>query len=900
MLIGATNYSIVLFPLILIAAIVVAPLRMLYRLLTKAPRLAVQELLAPFWLAAKLPAVIRLRSKIVRTKKVSAEVLVPLMASTAEIRNARRNRRLARTALRKRLYGPSDLDRREFRALARKRIAVLGIVTFIMVAATLYALHDLTGAVTGDDRLVGGAMLPAQGGWPELWQHWSSGWIRDGLGASAPSDPLLATLAPVMVLTLGNMQLAANLVMIGALLASAMGAWFAAGAISRSVTARAWTALIWAAAPTMLFALEQGRMGAVVAHSALPWLALTVMRGLGLNKRDARGALRFRHEQRQEEQLVAAGVVAETPATQPRRSLAAIGGAALIFAVIVAAVPVLLLPGLIVFGLAGLFGRARALLFVPIPALAVLGPVLFRGFVNREVGGWRVLFADPGAAFAYEPSLPWQRLLGVPSAVMDVSLDSGLAQAVTAIQPYVLGGALLVGALVSLARRGPRAGQIRLAWWIALLGLVTSLASSAIVVASGESGAITGWSGSGVSLMTFGLLAACLLASDEVAAAALTRSFGWRQVSLGLATLAVFVLPVGTLAVWGNDRDIAHESTSGAATPASNLKAIDRALVPAVAQQMQTSGRQARVLGIQPSGVGRISYQLMHGDGMQLMETSTVVDVAYLTGRPDDIAGLVAHLARGLEQEGHSASAYQLASMGIGAVLVPPGDSDEYAQLIARLDTVAGLQRITENETGTVWRVDPRVLEAERAYGEVSSVSARNAIAQERAASQAVESEPGPDGSPPANPTADEGEGTTSGEGSSPIELETTTVVIAGEPAWATTYVRGEDGALRDPETLSAGRLAVRTRIEAGAERTIVLAENAAPGWSATLGGRTLTSAQVNGMQAFVIPEGEGGQLKIAYERSSRIAWLVLQSVVLVAFGALAIPVRRRGTQRWA
>jgi hypothetical protein len=99
---------------------------------------------------------------------------------------------------------------------------------------------------------------------------------------------------------------------------------------------------------------------------------------------------------------------------------------------------------------------------------------------------------------------------------------------------------------------------------------------------------------------------------------------------------------------------------------------------------------------------------------------------------------------------------------------------------------------------------------------------------------------------------------------------------------------------------LSAGRLAVRTRIEAGAERTIVLAENAAPGWSATLGGRTLTSAQVNGMQAFVIPEGEGGQLKIAYERSSRIAWLVLQSVVLVAFGALAIPVRRRGTQRWA
>ncbi len=901
MLFGATNYSVVAFPFILVAAIVIAPLRMLYRLLTKAPRLAVQELLAPLWLAVKFPAVIRLRSKIVRTKKVSAKVMRPLMASTAEIRHARRNRRLARAALRKRLYGPSDLDRREFRALARKRIAVLSIVTFIMVAATLYGLRDLIGAVTGDDRLVGGAMLPAQGGWPELWQHWSSGWIRDGLGASAPSDPLLATLAPVMVFTLGNMQLAANLVMIGALLASALGAWFAAGSISRSVTARAWTALIWAAAPTMLFALEQGRLGAVIAHSALPWLALTIMRGLGLNKRDARGTLRYRHEQRQEEQLVAAGVVPETPVVQPpRRSLAAIGGAALIFAVIVAAAPVLLLPGLVIFGLAGLFTRARALLFVPIPALAILGPVLFRGFVNREVGGWRVLFADPGAAFAYEPSLSWQRLLGVPSAVVDVSLDNGLAQAMAAIVPYVLGGALVVGALVSLVRRGPRAGQIRLAWWLAVLGLATSLASSAIVVAAGESGAITGWSGSGLSLMTLGLLAACLLASDEVAAAALTRSFGWRQVSLGLATLAVFVLPIGTLAVWGNDRDIAHESSGGGTTPTANLKAIDRSLVPAVAQQMQNSGRQARVLGIQPSGVGRISYQLMHGDGMQLMETSTVVDVAYLTGRPDDIAGLVAHLARGLEQEGHSASAYQLASMGIGAVLVPPGDSDEYAQLIARLDTVAGLQRITENETGTVWRVDPRVLEAERAYGEVSSVSTRNAIAQERAAGQAGDPALSPDDSTHTNPATSESEGGTAGEGASPIELETTTVVIAGEPAWATTYVRGEDGALRDPETLPASRLAIRTRLAAGAERTIVLAENAAPGWTASLDGRTLTSAQVNGMQAFIVPEGEGGQLKIAYERSSRIAWLLLQSVVLVAFGALAIPVRRKGTQKWA
>lgn len=865
MLFRVTNRPFFAFLFVWLGILVLAPFRMLYRVFNKSPHKAALELAAPFWLLSQLPAIARIRSRMAQTKAVRPGVLKPLLVTHRQIFDARRNRRLARSALRKKLYGPSELDKRELRARLRQRVVVLGSVIALVAGLSVWVFHGLWPALFSGERLVGGAMLPTAGGWSQLWQHWTAGWIRDGLGASAPSDPLLATLAPIMVLTLGNMQLAANVVMLGSLLWSALGAWFAAGTITRSVTARAWSALLWAAAPSLLFAVEQGRLGAVIAHATLPWLAVAVMRGIGAHKRDARGELRFRHEQRQEQELVAQGVVDVEVRDDSRRSLAAIGGASLLFAVLVSGAPVLLLPGLAIFVGASFARRARALLFVPIPAIAMLGPVLFRGFVNREVGGWRVLFADPGATLGYERSQPWQLLLGIPSKISPFTSSGGYSGILWSVLPYLLGGALIAGALVSLWRRGQRAPQVRGAWWIAALGFAVALLSSSIVVSAGESGSVNGWSGAGVSLMTFGFLAACVLASDEVAAAALERSFGWRQVSLGVATLLVFVVPVATIAGWGSDRDLAHETVAGGEGTSQHLTSLGRSIVPAVAAQMQKSGRAARVLVISPAGAGKVEYQLMHGDGVQLMETSTVVDAAHLTGRPDDIAGLVAHLSRGLEQEGYAASAFQLSQMGVGAVLVPPGDSDDFAQLVGRVDTVAGLQRITENETGTVWRVDPTSLDASMAQGEVSTVVARNAAA---AAS---------DGSDAA---------------------EQTTVIVAGEPAWAVAYSRASDGSLTDPVALESKRLGVDSTVSTGPERIVVLAENAAPGWRAWLDGKSLQSTSVNGMQAFELPDSSSGHIEIAYERSSRLAWLLLQSFVLVVFGLLAIPVRRKGSQK--
>ncbi len=82
--------------------------------------------------------------------------------------------------------------------------------------------------------------------------------------------------------------------------------------------------------------------------------------------------------------------------------------------------------------------------------------------------------------------------------------------------------------------------------------------------------------------------------------------------------------------------------------------------------------------------------------------------------------------------------------------------------------------------------------------------------------------------------------------------------------------------------------------------RVVLLAENTAPGWKATLQGKPLTSTQINGRQAFDIPPTQAAatRIDITYERSSQMPWMILQSVVLIVFGLLAIPVRRKGTHK--
>ena len=189
-----------------------------------------------------------------------------------------------------------------------------------------------------------------------------------------------------------------------------------------------------------------------------------------------------------------------------------------------------------------------------------------------------------------------------------------------------------------------------------------------------------------------------------------------------------------------------------------------------------------------------------------------------------------------------------LGALAVAHVVVPPlpdGSSDTdpvagaRAQLVGRLDATPGLERVTENASGTLWRVRPAV---------------------------------GADGSPAP------------------------TVVTS----WARLAKAAGD--VTDPATavtaVAATDANVDTTVPAGAPtRVLVLAERADPGWHAWLDGRSLRSVQLGWRQTFEVGAA-GGHLVVRYDSPTRSGWLALLAVTGVVTGLLALPIRRRRAGR--
>jgi arabinofuranan 3-O-arabinosyltransferase len=77
------------------------------------------------------------------------------------------------------------------------------------------------------------------------------------------------------------------------------------------------------------------------------------------------------------------------------------------------------------------------------------------------------------------------------------------------------------------------------------------------------------------------------------------------------------------------------------------------------------------------------------------------------------------------------------------------------------------------------------------------------------------------------------------------------------------------------------GRLAAR--VGPGPAALLTLAQNANPGWVATLDGRRLDPVTVDGWkQAFVVPEGAGGQVAVTFGPDRPYRWGLLAGLVLV------------------
>lgn len=827
-----------ILPFAMLAMVVWAPFVASYRLAMKHPDQARDELLAPLWAVFRLGPLLRARRRIARTSTVPRSVLRPLLGTWSEVAAERRDKRLARGEAHRVDATPSELEQAELQALAVRRGTALGVIVLFAVGLAAALFGPGLGALASGGRLVGGALLPAGGTTATAWSAATSGWVRDGLGTAAPADPLLLVLSGLSVLVGGSLQHAVDAVLLLALPLAAVGAWAAAGTVTRSVWLRVLAAFAWTAAPAFLGALDGGLLGGVLAHTLLPWTAVALVRAVGAQAVD-----RLEPHDNAVDEPVAASV-RDLPASAG--SLGAAGAGGLLLACVVAAAPALLpAAGLVLVGAMLAAPRRRGYLALALaPALVVGAPLWWSALRD---GNSRLLTAEPLAGSgvpAAGTASGLELLLGlpaVPTPWFDVP-DGGpvlhTARAVLTAAPWALGTLVLALAVVGLVTALLGIGRKRVADPVrhvaatSLVGWLVAAAGLAVAVVSQNDGR---WSGPGLSLLLLGLGAAALAGGRVIAfsGASLQGFLGSarRTAVAGLVVVAL-LLPTVQAAAWlTGSGSVADGGRSG------SLHVTSEPVVPAVGQQMQAPPRQARVLEIGFAGDadGTVRYALLRADGSQLADVSAAARAASTAETADagEPTGSLDAVVAALVSGGTDGVPQQLADLGIGAVQVRSddeagagtgaGSGPAIGDLVATLDMVPGMSRVTEGQSVSVWRVAP-----------------------------------------------------------------------AGEPApgWARVE---EAGTTR--QTLPSAGTALRADVEAGGpDRAVVLAEAAGEGWHATFDGRRLeptTVAGAAGLQAFALGP-DAGQLVVRYEAPHRTAWLVLTTFTLVVFALLALPVGRR------
>ncbi|MDQ1289084.1 MAG: glycosyltransferase, partial [Actinomycetota bacterium] len=570
-------------------------------------------------------------------------------------------------------------------------------VLLVTAAVSGAALHRLIGA----GAAVGPDLVPAPGTAADLWLSARATWRPSGLGASATADPIDSLLA-VLSLPLGGVPgRVVDLLLLSGLPLAALTAWLAAGALTGSRLVRAWSSLVWAASPPLLAALSAGRVGAVLAHVALPAAAFAV----------ARAALDDSPRRR-----LTAGCAAGLLLT------AVLSGAPSLAVAVVVAVPVVAVAALL---------HGRGALAVPtgvLPALVVPGGLLLPWWlaVAREP---RLLLAHAGPAGKGPVTEVWeglpagagQELAHLLSRVVPVAgtVSTGTLSMILAV---VLGGPVVLAAAGALLRRGSVTFTAAAAV-TGLAGLATALVAVRVEVGAAGSGLdggspFAGPAGPGLSLGILGLLAAAV-AFGPTGHPAAPPDGGTGPVAGRARRSLRRLMPVAVAAglLTGPLVVLGGWTWQGVAGPGHLARrwapAVHRAdpdVLPGIAADEAEGAAEARTLVVQDDR-STVRWTLARAAGPRLGDDSAALaalrldgrDAPWPRGRAASEATVVAPVLAALLGDSSADARGRLAELGIGSVLlVPPVQ----AATALALDASPGLARVTAGQGAVLWRVD--------------------------------------------------------------------------------------------------------------------------------------------------------------------------------------------------
>jgi GT2 family glycosyltransferase len=798
-------------------------------------------------------AVARARRMAARTRRIRRSVVSKLQTSRREVWSHRRSlmealgseasptEGLAKDPLADQPSGDSADD---FAALTTSERGWVGsgalAAVLIASVASLTALSGLFRA----DAASGGALIPVSSTIGEIWHHASSWWISLGAGLPGKGDPFGYVLWILGVLGGGDTNSAMTWLLLLAAPLSGLTAWFASGALTLRRRVRLVAALFWAAAPALQVALNQGRVGSLIAHLMIPLVVLALMRATGTAVGHGRFLLPSPAERRFTERPP------EKPGINGMPSWTAAAAAGLALAVVSASAPSLLVPAAVVIVLCGLLlgRRGRTVWWALLPSAA-----LFIPFALSVLDRPRALLADPGVPLGFDGAPLWQQILGQP---VRFAPDGGLSGLpfFSGPAPWALLLALLVAvpvltlAVTAIALPGGRSGAARALWVAALLVLAGGWLASHVATAVNADTLVTPFTGPAVSAAGFALLCAALIgaerlldAADRAVTGSVPRKIAVRS-AVALATLLLLAGPLSGMAAWSAQNLLRPATAAGASQDGSGqplgvprlVEAGDPRILPATAVDRGAGPEQTRTLLISTSEEGTYSASLMRGAGTTLDSLSAIASARNILGGPgaetvrdDDtvtaaLRGVVATIvaAQGVDPRP------ELERLGVGFVVLRSADTA--AQLTAsRMDAVPGLIAVGQTDVGWLWRISP----LNQPVLQPADVAHRARIVDGSGATVAL----------------------------LPSDFDDVDATVP----------EGNDG------------------------RLVVLAERADPGWSAWFEGRKLTSTSSGWAQAFTLPPS-AGQLKIRYENPWALWSGILQVTVIGLTVMLAIPMPAR------
>lgn len=620
-------------PLHWLSLLPLAILRSLAQLLAKRPGAVAGELSAAFR-AAFDGTVPGARARLRRARTVGWRAVDPLRMRGAELREHRAHER-------------DQADDRAGREPDLVRASFLGGGVWAVMATAVVGVI-VSWRLLGATTLEGGGLTPLASSVAELWSRLGWGPREIGVGFVGAADPATGIWAVLGSATWWNPSYAIVVLWITAVPLAALGAWWAATRLSE----RAWppvaAAILWAAAPPFLAALGEGRIGAVLVHLLLPWLALALIEG--------------------------------------SRSWSASAVASLLFLAVTASSPVLapaLLLAVIAWALARPRGFAR-IIGVPIPAVVFFTPLVVDA-VRR--GSPFAALADPGVVQPFSPTSGWGLLLGWPDddapGWSTVLAAFGLPTAGwSLVVPAVLLAALAALALMALFFPGASRSIPALAG--AAAGLVTAWFAMHLHTTTLGAVATGPWPGAPLSLYWLGLVGAAVVGLEALGRAA---------VGVGAPAVVAAVLAIAPL-------------LTGLTLGTVPVHPGDGRVLPALADVAGTRDPGLGTLVLTPQADGSFAVALQRGEGATLDDQSALH--AGRTALSDEELEL-AELAGNLASRGGYDPVPGLQRFQIGFVLLTTADRGQpdavavRERAVASLDAAPQLASVSESGYGSLW-----------------------------------------------------------------------------------------------------------------------------------------------------------------------------------------------------